>query len=184
MCYLKLNENRNMKFTFRAFLAVESRFAVIYLLTSTGLHYSAICNFAFCNQVLAMLWVVRLVTVNCEQSSLSNCQSQLTSDKRSTRTFEETHTSKWFKDIYFLVPLSFWISPWYLELSRPKRAWMSRETSKVRAENRKICTRWGGHLFWRFCKMFSLSSQAVGLYCSCYAAQASKGNFQKTCTQW
>ena len=29
--------------------------------------------------------------------------------------------------------------------------------------------------------MFSESSQAVGLYCSCRAAQASKGNFQKTC---
>ena len=42
-------------------------------------------------------------------------------------------------------------------------------------------TGWGGHLFRRFCKKFSKSSQAVGLYCSCHAAQASKGNFQKTC---
>ena len=41
-------------------------------------------------------------------------------------------------------------------------------------------TRWGGHLFQRFCITFSESSQAVGLYCSCHAAQASKGNFQKT----
>ena len=44
-----------------------------------------------------------------------------------------------------------------------------------------IFTRWGGHLFWRFWKLFSNSSQTVGLYCSCHADQASKDNFQKTC---
>ena len=32
-----------------------------------------------------------------------------------------------------------------------------------------------------FVNFFFESSQAVGLYCSCHAAQASKGNFQKTC---
>ena len=31
-----------------------------------------------------------------------------------------------------------------------------------------------------FCKMFSVSSQAVGIYCTCCAAQASKGNFETT----
>ena len=36
-------------------------------------------------------------------------------------------------------------------------------------------------MFRRFCKMFSESTQAVGPYCSCHAAQGSKGNFQKTC---
>ena len=33
-------------------------------------------------------------------------------------------------------------------------------------------------MFRRFCKMFSESFQAVGLYCSCHAAQVSMGNFQ------
>ena len=42
----------------------------------------------------------------------------------------------------------------------------------------KLCTGWGGHLFRRFCLLFSESvPMAVGLYCSCHAAQASKGNF-------
>ena len=41
--------------------------------------------------------------------------------------------------------------------------------------------RWGGHLFRKFCKMFSETSQAVGLYCSFHATQTSKGNFQKKC---
>ena len=42
-------------------------------------------------------------------------------------------------------------------------------------------TGWVGHLFRRFRKLFSESSQAVGLYCSRHAAQARKRNFQKTC---
>ena len=37
-------------------------------------------------------------------------------------------------------------------------------------------TLWYDNLLERFCKMF----QAVGLYCSCHAAQANKGNFHKT----
>ena len=39
---------------------------------------------------------------------------------------------------------------------------------------------WGGNLFRRFCKMFLRGPQAVGPYCSCHAAQASRGNFKKT----
>ena len=42
------------------------------------------------------------------------------------------------------------------------------------------CTTWGGHLFRRFCLLFLRVLQAVGLFCSCHAAQASKGNVQKT----
>ena len=33
----------------------------------------------------------------------------------------------------------------------------------------------------RFCNMFLRAPQAAGLNCSCHAAQASTGNFQKTC---
>ena len=43
-------------------------------------------------------------------------------------------------------------------------------------------TGWGGHLFRRFCKPFSESSQAVGLYCSCqyFAANFMDATFQRT----
>ena len=51
----------------------------------------------------------------------------------------------------------------------------------ITKETTPTSARWGGHLFQRCCKMFSKSSQAVGLNCSCHAAQASKGNFQKIC---
>ena len=45
-------------------------------------------------------------------------------------------------------------------------------------------TFWGGNLFRRFCKMFFLRvPQAFGLYCSCHAAKASKGELSENILQ-
>ena len=54
---------------------------------------------------------------------------------------------------------------------RKKRALV--HTRSIQVNNPSLHTGWGGHLFRRFGKMFSESSQAAGLYCSCHAAQAS-----------